>query len=323
MTSMRAIANYVLILGILAGGLVPGGCQPTTSPAQAPAPSLRFPVRQTGLIAAAELVETSGVACARREADLLWMVNDGGHAPLLFAVRSDGRDLGGVAVSGAVNYDWEDLAGFEWEGRSYILIADVGDNQAVRDAVHVYVVAEPTRRPDGSFPARVDVAWQFAFRYADGPRDCEAVGVDPRRGTILLVTKRTRPPQLYALPLRPEAGAAAEARRIGVLPRIPPPTVADRANHPRFGALFSQPTAMDIRHDNRLAVVLTYKDAYLFSRRNGEDWADTLARAPLTVALPHLRQKESACLTPDGRRLYVTTEKRPAPILAVTLAPMP
>ncbi len=323
MALVKASVRHVIILGILAGGLLPGGCRPATTPADAPVTALPYPVRQTGLVAAPELIETSGMAFSRREADLLWMVNDGGHAPVLFAVRSDGHDLGGVVVKGADNHDWEDLAGFEWEGRAYVLIADVGDNRAVREAVHIYVVAEPERRPAGGFPAQADVAWQFAFRYADGPRDCEAVGVDVRSGTILLIAKRTTPPQLYQLPLRPKAGLPVEARRIGTVPGIPPPTVADRVRHPRFGAFLSQPTALDIRDDARLAAILTYKDAYLFTRRSGEDWVAALARTPLTVALPELRQKESACLTPDGRRLFVTTEKRPTPLLAVTLAPIP
>ncbi|MDJ0886017.1 MAG: hypothetical protein QNI89_01895 [Desulfobacterales bacterium] len=323
MASVKTIGRYALTLGIIAAGIAPGGCRPTTVPAQSPIPSSRFPVHQTGLIAAPELIETSGMACARREPDLLWMANDGGHAPVLFAVQSDGKDLGRVAVRGAANRDWEDLAGFEWEGRAYILIADVGDNRAVRDAVHIYVVAEPERRPTGDFPAQIDVAWQFAFRYADGPRDCEAVGVDIRSGTILLITKRTSPPQVYTLPLRPNAGTSVEAHRVGLVPGIPPPTARDLASHPRFGALFSQPTALDIQHDGLLAVVLTYKDAYLFARRAGENWGETLVRRPLVVTLPELRQKESACLTPDGRRLYVTTEKRPAPLLAVTLEPIP
>ncbi len=323
MPPINAIARFALTLGILAGGCLPGGCGGATAPTQSSAPSPRFPVHQTGLIAAAELIETSGMACARREADLLWMANDGGHAPVLFAVQSDGKDLGHVAVRGAANKDWEDLAGFEWEGRAYILIADVGDNRSVRDAVQIYVVAEPERRPTGDFPAQVDVAWQFAFRYEDGPRDCEAVGVDIRSGTILLITKRTFPPQVYTLPLRPKAGTPVKARRTGTVPGIPPPTARDLASHPRFGVFFSQPTALDIRHDGLLAVVLTYKDAYLFVRRAGENWRETLARRPLVVALPELSQKESACLTPDGRRLYVTTEKRPAPLLAVTLEHIP
>ena len=319
----RTSANLFPVAALLMVALLIGGCRASTAPNENTAPRFTFDVRQAGLVVNPALVETSGMAYSRREPGLLWMVNDGGHPAVLFAVGTDGRDRGTVAVGGAINNDWEDLAGFVWDGQPYILIADVGDNKAVRDLVRIYVVAEPLRRAAGDFPARATVAWQFDFRYADGPRDCEGVGVDTRRGTILLITKRTTPPQVYTLPLRPAAGVVATARRVGTVPRIPPPTARDLAADPRFGALQSQPTALDIRNDNKLVVVQTYKDAYLFARRPGEAWAAALARTPRTVSLPKLKQKESACLTPDGRKLYVTTEKRPTPLLAVTFEHIP
>ncbi len=319
----RTSANLFPVATVLMVALLLGGCRISTTPPEPAATPVVFNVRQAGLVANPALVETSGMAYSRRETDLLWMVNDGGHPAVLFAVGTDGRDLGTVAVEGAINSDWEDLAGFEWGGRPYLLIADVGDNRAVRDFVRIYVVAEPARRAAGNFPAFAKVAWQFDFRYADGPRDCEGVGVDTRKGQVLLITKRTTPPLIYSLPLRPAAGVVATARRVGSVPRIPPPTARDLAADARFGALQSQPTALDIRSDNDLAVVQTYKDAYLFARHSGENWAAALARAPRTVPLPVLKQKECACLTPDGRRLYITTERRPTPLLAVDLEPIP
>ncbi len=323
MTPAKAIVVFILGGTVLGGAISLGGCLTSTKPAETAVTPSSFHVRQTGRIANPALIEASGMACARGETDLLWLVNDGGHPAVLFAVRSDGDDQGMVNVEGAVNTDWEDLAAFEWEGRPYILIADVGDNRAKRDFVRMYVVPEPERAPAGGFPAHVAVAWQFDFRYEDGPRDCEGVGVDTRNGRILLITKRTTPPQLYSLPLRPPAEGIATARKIGTVPRIPPPTSQDLVANPRFGALFAQPTAMDIRGDNRLAMVLTYKDAYLFPRHAGEGWTSALARQPLRVPLPALKQKESACLTPGGHRLYVTTEKRPTPLLVVDLGPIP
>ncbi len=277
-------------------------------------------MRQAGLIGNPALTEASGMAHARREAGLLWMVNDGGHPAELFAVGTDGRDQGQVAIEGAVNTDWEDLAGFELEGRAFILIADVGDNHAVRDSVAIYVVTEATRQVSGGFPPRIAIAWQFRFRYEDGPRDCEAAGVDPYAEQILLITKRTTPPQIYALPLRPAAGRVATARRVGEVPRIPPPTAADLIADPRWGHIKSQPTALDIHSDNRLAVVLTYKDAYLFPRTAGEIWSVALARKPLAVRLPPLKQAETAAFAPQGRKFNVSTEQLPAPLLEVDLS---
>lgn len=295
------------------------GCRALSAPEDMKSERPVFKKRQTGLVSNPALTEASGMSHARREADLLWMVNDGGHPAELFAVGTDGRDQGQVAVEGAVNIDWEDLAGFELEGRAFILIADVGDNQAVRETSRIYVVQEPGRQAGNGFPSRIAVEWQFDFQYEDGPHDCEAAGVDTRGEAILLITKRTSPPQLYTLPLRPPADVVATARRIGEVPQIPPPTTSDLITNPRFGALQSQPTALDIRSDNCLAVVLTYKDAYLFPRSAGDTWAAALGHEPLLVRLPPLKQKETAGFNPDGRKLFVSTEQRPTPLLEVDL----
>jgi len=281
----------------------------------------RYPlVRQAGVLADPALVETSGLVSSAREPGLLWAVNDGGHPAVLYALKTDGRDDGRVAVEGATNVDWEDLAVFNREGRAYILIADVGDNKAVRDTRCIYVVPEPVRQATGKFHAAVPVAWQVRYRYEDGPRDCEGVAVDSRTGQILLITKRTSPPQLYTLPLQPPSDAIVTARRAGEIPFIPPSTLGDMIRYPGFGAVLSQPTSFDIRRDNRLAVVLTYKDAYLFPRAPDESWALALARKPLALRLPRLAQQETACFSLDGRSLYVSTEKRPPPLLEIDLA---
>lgn len=316
--------NGCLLAGLLVWiAIVLGGCRPSAAAEEPDAAPPALHVRQTGWIANPALIESSGMAHSRCERDLLWIVNDNEHPPVLYGVGSDGSDQGMVTVRGAENTDWEDLAAFELGGQAYILIADVGDNRALRDACRIYVVAEPLRQPGAGFPAQVDVAWQFDFRYADGPRDCEGAAVDTENRQILLITKRTSPPQLYVLPLRPSLRTVATARRIAAVPHIPPPTAQDLAESPRFGAFQSQPTALDIRGDNRLAVILTYKDAYLFWRAAGASWPVALSRPPLTVNLPKLKQKETACLTPDGRILYVSTEQRPAPLLAVELEPNP
>ena len=289
-------------------------------------PSNRNPVavRQVGTIAAPALIETSGLTYSHREPDLLWAINDGGSPAVLFALRTDGSHLGSVVVEGADNIDWEDMAGFEWQGQHFILIADIGDNLAVRDTVDIYVVVEPVRRDTGAFPSSVAVEWQFQFRYEDGPRDCESVGVDADRQEILLITKRTSPPQLYRLPLRPATDATTLiAKRMGKVTGIPPPTMDEMIFNPRFGVLQSQPTALDIRTDNRQILVLTYKNAYLFSREQNVSWADVLTGEPRTILLPRLKQKEAAAYSPNGHTVYVTTEGRSAPLLEIDLAGFP
>jgi hypothetical protein len=278
-----------------------------------------------GLLADPKIAEASGLALSRRRDDLLWTLNDGARKPQLYALGTDGSDRGRVRVEGAEPVDWEALAAFEWEGRPYLAVADTGDNFSWRRSAELLVIEEP--QPEGErFPSgtAVRVAWSFRFRFEDGPRDCEALAVDPEQPRALLLSKRTEPPVLYALPLLPdEPGGGPEAsgrpalrvaRRLGEVPSIPPPTRADVEEARWLGRYRAMPTGLDVSRDGERAAVVTYKDAYLFTRADGEDWAAAFARPPERIPLPPLRQAEAIAFAADGRSLFVTSEQRPAPL---------
>ncbi len=276
-----------------------------------------------GSIASRELSETSGLATSRRRDDLLWAINDSGAAPRLHAVGADGADLGFTTIEGVSAVDWEDLASFDLDGRSYLLIADTGDNLSWHKRSELLVVEEPKLEGDALASGSVSKpAWRIAFRFEDGPRDCEAVAVDGER--ILLIDKRSEPPGLYELPLRPNtepaAAEAAEsaadlvARRIGSVPGIPPPTRSDVKAARWLGRYFAMPTAFDLSPDGRLAVVLTYREAYLYERSADENWPETFARPPQRIALPAMAQAEAIAFARDGRTIFVTSEGLGAPL---------
>ena len=86
----------------------------------------------------------------------------------------------------------------QWQG--YLLFADVGDNFARRQSVSFLVVEEPKLETDQQRP--LPVAWQVEFSYPNGPRDSEAVAVDPATERVLILSKRTFPNELYWVPLR-------------------------------------------------------------------------------------------------------------------------
>ena len=324
MTALKKVMQSILwCIAIGAAVFIVSECLALMAPGSGRPPLSGCKVYQAGLIANPALSEASGMVCSRREADLLWVVNDAGNPMVLFAVKTDGGDHGRVAVEGARNTDWEDLAIFEREGKSYILIADVGDNHADRETGHIYVVKEPVRQTTGNFPATIAVEWHFRFCYEDGPRNCESVAVDSRTGEIVLLTKRITSPQIYTLPLNPSARAIVMARHVGEVPGMPLLTARDVITKLCDGVWPSQPTALDIRRDNRLAVVLTYKDAYLFPRAAEETWATALAREPWRIRLPKLEKQETACFSSDGRTIYVSTEKQRPPLLGVHLAGIP
>jgi hypothetical protein len=268
-----------------------------------------------GRLEARGLDEASGLAPSRRRDDLLWSINDG-RPSRLYALHADGSDAGFAELPQELLSDWEDLASFEWQGRPYLLIGDTGDNLSWERTRRLIAVEEPEPRGAGA-PVPARVAWSYAFRFEDGPRDCESLAVDPETGRVLLLSKRTVPALLYELPLRPEPGATQPlvARRIGALAALPGPSAAEREDYGWRRVLWlSMPTALDLSPDGRAAVVLTGGDAYWFARAPQESWGRALGRPPRRVPLPPMRQAEALAFSRDGRSLFVTTERRPAPL---------
>ena len=268
-------------------------------------------VQLSGLVLDARLQEISGIAASRRHADTVWMVNDGGSAPELHAVSRRGSRIASFRVSGVDNTDWEDLAAFELDGRSYLLIADTGDNGGLRKTLQLHVVPEPARLAD----ATVAPAWSIVFRWPDGPRDCEAVAVDPVRGEVLLVSKKRQPPELFALPLRPEGHGPLVARLLGTLRGVPQGEGDEVRANPDLARIRSQVTAVDIAPDRHAMAVMTYRDVLVYPRRGQEDWARAVARKPEVHPLPWLPQAEALGWSADGQALYATGEISPSPLL--------
>ena len=258
---------------------------------------------KVGHLANPQITEASGMAPSRLYPSLLWVINDGGNDPLLFAVGIDGADLGTFRVQDAENYDWEALASFEMQDTAYLLIADVGDNWEQRKTCSLYVVKEPAITEIGlSNNTAVNTVWRIHFTYEGGPRDCEAVAVDVARRRVLLMSKRGLVPTLYELPLQPtNDDTIAIARRLTTVP------------------YFTWPTAMDLSPDARSAVVLTYDSAYLFFRGQNQDWADAFDKQPLPLQFSKLRQQEAACFGFYGKSVYVTSERIPAPLVRIEL----
>ena len=257
----------------------------------------------TGNLANPQINEASGLAASRIYPTVLWVINDGGNDPMLYAVGIDGADLGTFRVEGARNYDWEALASFQLQDNAYLLIADVGDNWEQRKSCCLYVVEEPSITKTGlNDDTSVRIAWQIRFTYEDGPRDCEAVAVDTDRQRILLFSKRSLLPVLYELPLQPvEADVIAVAQRVVTVPH------------------FNWPTAMDLSPDGLAAVVLTYRHVHLYFRRPDEDWSNAFKKQPQRIEFTQLNQQEAACFGYDAKSVYVTSEKRPAPLVRIDL----
>jgi hypothetical protein len=308
-TAVRQLVPRALMLGLVAA------CPWTPVAADAPADSqtqaLDTP-RIAGLVRDTRVREISGIAASRRHPGLLWVHNDSGHPAQVHAIDARGRHRAALDIEGVAGRDFEDIAAFELDGTAYLLIADTGDHGGLRTEVELVALAEPERIED----ARVKPAWTQRFRWPDGARDVEAVAVDVAAREVLLISKRRVPAQLFSLPLGPAAGLQT-ARLRGELAGIVQPTPAETAGNPRFGRYRAQITAADLSSDARQLAVLNYRTAYVYARVVGEDWAEAVTRDPQPLPFGWLAQAEAIAFDAQGRHLWITSERLPAPLIEI------
>ncbi len=211
-------------------------------------------VRQPGAFRSAPVLESSGATKSRSHPGLFWTLNDSGNPATLFLVDTTGVIRGLVRLP-VPNVDWEALtSGPCGDGRWCLYVADIGDNRAVRPTVVIYRVPEPD---DGALQrtiARPTAA--LAVRYANGPRDAEAVVVT-RNGDLAIISKgRQGPVTAYWIPKEAWAAGRFEAKSFWTLPISTSLLLA------------SLVTDAALSPDETWLAVRTYREIHLFTRTN-------------------------------------------------------
>ena len=261
---------------------------------------------QVGEITTPLIDESSGLACSGNHPKHFWTHNDGGSFKGLFLLNETGQLRATLSFPANVPFrDWEDMAQVTIEEASYLIVGDFGDNLSKNKTCRLYVLPEPT----GNLSAEKVTEWSVSnvatieFKYAAGPRNCEAMGVDGQAGRVYFVSKR---------------GAIAMSNESTTLHWIPLQTESTKqplvATALPFALNRRLVTGMSISPDEKLAVIRSYSSAYLYRRESAESWADRFAKLPdSSTLLPLQRQGESIAFAGDGRSIYLTSEgtKRP------------
>jgi hypothetical protein len=232
------------------------------------------------------VTESSGLAASRLHPGVVYTHNDSGDAARVFALGPDGRVLATLRLAGVRARDWEAIAaGRDERGRPALFVGDIGDNRGTWPSVAVYRISEPAVLRDATVPAR-----RYRLRYPDGPRNAEALLVDPRSNRLFVASKDPVGGGLYQAP------AALRGDGVNLLRRVAeaPPLVTDGAFAP----------------DGRTFVLRGYLDAYVYTASG---------RRLDSFSLPAQDQGESVTYTRDGRDLLVGSEGVDSPVWRVRL----
>ncbi len=226
-----------------------------------------------------EIVESSGLVAA---GDRVWTTNDSGDIGRVFTVDATTGETVGTTYWADGPRDVEALAP---AGPGRVWVGDIGDNTASRDSIEV------TRVPVGDGDRTVDEE-TIDLVYPDGPRDAEALLVEPATGRILVVTKGVFGGEVYAAPPELADDAPNQLGRLGQVVGL----VTD-------GAFFP---------DGRHVVLRTYSRAAVYTFPELESVG--------SWDLPAQPQGEGIAVTPAGEVL-LSSEGQGAEVLAVRVPP--
>lgn len=268
------------------------------------------------------ITESSGLARSNLNAELLWTHNDSGSGTMIHALTLEGSHIATASLNGpaVINLDWEDMTSFVHKGKPYLLVADVGDNSAVRPVTTMYLVEEPAvdLKAPGIQNLSANVLGIYTLSFPDStPRDVEAIGVDSNTSTAYLVTKRESKPTLYSfslgaidatwselgLPLRTPVSLQNE----GPI-NIPRATGDDLKNSEAFNWV----TSMDINEKGSRAVVTTLTQGYVYQRSSQQTWKQAFGQKPLQFPLPKYSQIEASAWIKGRDSVMITSENVPA-----------
>lgn len=205
--------------------------------------------------------ESSGLAVSRAHHGILWTHNDSDGEPVLYAIREDGTVVTAIRLRGARAVDWESLAlgPCPAEPADCLFVGDLGDNAERRPHGVIYYLPEPDAealsRPDGIADAR-----GVQVRYREGPRDVEAMAIDPA-GRLHLITKgRSGPIERYVIPRHALRRDTLSVTAVETLPIAP---------QRMLGRLV---TGTAYAPDGRRVVVRTYTELYFFDTSPDGRW---------------------------------------------------
>lgn len=262
-----------------------------------------------GNVEAPTITEISGLVASRRAPGVLWVHNDSGDDPRIYALDRSGALLATVTLTDGKHRDWEDMAlgpGPD-DGKDYLYLGDIGDNKGKRKSIRVYRLAEPILDPGtrgGAAQLEIDDFEKLKMTYPDGPHDAETLLVDPADGTLYVITKATEGPAWlyrYPPPLRP--GETVELERVR--------EIAGTAGNQMWQ---TTPTGGDISVDGSRILLRLYHHVWIWARSPDQSLADALAAEPCVASQREEKQGEAIAFEPDGIGYLTISEGLRPPI---------
>lgn len=278
-------------------------------------------VTRTGILQHSSLTEVSGISTSLQTPGVLFALNDSGNSAEVYAFSEKGTHLGKWPIK-ATNRDWEDMASIWLNDQAYLIIGDTGDNLKRHRSSAFFLIEEPI--PGQTKETTIIPFKKLSFVYEDGPRNVEAFSVVGN--SIFLISKEPvsqsgpTASQVYELTI-PKVfdNTQLVAKRVASLPKAPTNFEAKLAAA-MAGVDLNHITALDFDSTGNTAYLLTYRHVIRINRQQDQSWAEAFSQRGKRIYAHTLEQAEALSVA-DNRAIWITSEKRPAPLWAIPLTP--
>ena len=277
---------------------LPDAALPDAAPGPAACEGRYSPASEIGPMGHDALVEASGIVASRANPGVVWVHNDSGDGPYLFALSvADGRFLARLEILNSAAEDIEDIAAAPCPDASgpCLWVADTGDNLRARSNAEVLALPEPIL--DGTAEISAPELWRFPVTYPGGSADSEALAVRPDGGAFWLFEKVDEGPARVFAHNGPLVEGPRTILRVAAEIEAPGVPVAR-------GRMI---TAVDMHPSGRRLALRVYTGSYEYRLGAGQSLADLAAIEPSVVSLGPLSEQQGEAIAYDETGLDLLT----------------
>lgn len=251
--------------------------------------------------------EISGMACSRVTPGYIWEHGDENidSDRRILAIKPDGTQQMEVKVSTTSDRDdWEDIATGIYDGKNYIFIGAIGDNDLVfKDKYYIYYFEEP----EITSGSTTITASEIVFGYPDNKaHNTETLMYDNVEKMFYIATKVDGVCSLYSLPFKTNYSSKQTLTK-----------VCDLGN----GSVFNLCTGGDITPDGNWMAIKNKEYILLWERQGSESLSETAKRLPVQIAAYQAELQGESLAWDDYTTFYTTSDqKKDVPIYKYTRA---
>ncbi|HZX74759.1 MAG TPA: hypothetical protein VFE57_10075 [Cyclobacteriaceae bacterium] len=233
------------------------------------------------------LSEASGLVSSIKNPGFLWTINDGGNTTEVFLIDQHAKMRLVCKLDNVENRDWEDIGiDIGPDGKSYLYIADIGDNFLLYDTKIIYRFEEPFLGDEEEI--HVNKVDTFVLRMPDGEKDTEAILIDPINHDLFIFSKLKDSVGVYLVPPL-NSKDTLTIRKIVQLP-------------------IGQIVAGSITQDGKYLLLKNYTRVLYWERSLGESLPQLLIKSYDELPYQHEQQGESIAWSNDGTEFFTLGE---------------